>query len=71
MTIAIIILAYVASVFLNRWLNKKCYQYNKEHDKVPFVWFFSIVVLPVWLIIYGTELVKKVKIDNWFTGKNW
>lgn len=68
---AIIILAYIASVFINRWFNKKCYQSNHEHDIVPFVWFFSILVLPIWIGIYVIELLKKSHKSNWFTGKNW
>ena len=71
MIIAIIILAYIPSVFLNRWLNKKCYQSNHEHEIAPFVWFFSLVVLPIWIGIYIIELLKKSSKSNWFTGKNW
>ena len=71
MITAIIILAYIASVFINRWFNKKCYQSNHEHDIVPFVWFFSILVLPIWIGIYIIELLKKSRKSNWFTGKNW
>lgn len=66
MTITIIILAYVANVFLNRWLNKIVYKSNKVI--LPVLWLFSLIGTAV--LIY--EIVDNWKIqDTWFTGKNW
>lgn len=66
MTIAIIILAYVASVFLNRWLNKIDYKkYNAEI--VPCIWYLSIFGTLILLLSLFGELHK----DSWFTGKDW
>ena len=61
----IIILAYGANVFLNRWLNK--IDYKKYHASIePFIWFIPIIGTVVFLL----SLVDEWK-NNWFTGKNW
>lgn len=67
MTTAIIILAYIASVFLNRWLNKIAYKREYLNINV-WVWFIpfscSIAIIAI--------ILENVKIkDNWFTGKHW
>ena len=66
MIIAIIILAYVANVFLNRWLNKIDYKkYNASVE--PVIWYLSIFGTLILLLSLFGELHK----DSWFTGKNW
>jgi hypothetical protein len=62
---AIIILAYVANVFLNRWLNKIDYK-NYGSSIEPFLWFLPIIGT----IVFLCSLIGEWK-DNWFTGKNW
>ena len=64
MIITIIILAYVANVFLNRWLNKIAYQQD-EIGVHPFLWFLSIPSTLAFL--YSIDFQE----FNWFTGKNW
>lgn len=66
MIITIIILAYVANVFLTRWLNKIDYKYYNA-DPTPFLWFIPLAGTLVILI----SLISEVKTNNWFTGKNW
>jgi hypothetical protein len=64
--IAIAILVYIISIFLNRWLNKIAYK--KAHsDIVVWTWFipFTAIVLIAGIIKYAEFK------DNWFTGKNW
>ena len=68
MTITIVILAYVANVFFNRWLNKVLYKKDFVEIAPIMVWFIplfsSIVLLSIWL----KEFKPK---SNWFTGKYW
>jgi hypothetical protein len=66
MIIALIIVAYIANVFLNRWLN---YLIVKKYDepKAPFFWFFSLFSTIVFFIV----ILENVKFTNWFTGKHW
>lgn len=67
MTITIIILAYVANVFLNRWLNKIAYKRRYLNIDV-WAWFIPFSCSIVMLII----ILQNIKIkDNWFTGKKW
>ncbi len=66
MTILIIILAYVANVFLNRWLNK-----ITTLEPVPESWI--IPVFPtigfIWVLIEDSKFFRPY--SNWFTGKHW
>ena len=62
----IILLAYVANVFLNRWLSKIIYQ--KSGDEIyVYVWFLGLLgtlILTIWIIhMFGFY--------EWFSGKNW
>jgi lipid-A-disaccharide synthase-like uncharacterized protein len=71
MTIVIIILAYVANVFLNRWLNKIIVKRSPGSSIVPVVWFMSFVGT-ILFISFVIEYSKHTnKFINWFTGKNW
>ena len=66
MTIALI-LAYIANVFLNRWLNKIAYKRGDAEIEI-WLWFIPILTSIVMLIIILDNIEKK---NNWFTGKNW
>lgn len=69
--ITAIILAYVANVFLNRWLNKIIIKQNSESSIVPIVWFMSIIGT-ILFISFVIEYSKHTnKFINWFKGKNW
>jgi hypothetical protein len=70
MIIALIILAYIASVFLNRWLN---YLIVKKYDepKTPFFWVFSLFSTIVFIIVLLENVKFNTKFTNWFTGKHW
>lgn len=67
MEIALIIIAYILNVFLNRWLDYiLCKKYN--YRKCVKFWFFSIMgTLPLLIII----IVEYLKTPSWFTGKYW
>ena len=74
MTITLIILAYIASVFLNRWLNYLIIRLDLMDDKFVLCWFvpyfttfFFIFVLIIGVIIE----ICNTKFNNWFTGKHW
>jgi predicted PurR-regulated permease PerM len=71
MILTIIILAYVANMFLNRWLNKIIVKINRESSIVPIVWFMSFVgtiLFFSFIIEYSKHTNKFI---NWFNGKNW
>ena len=67
MWITIIIIAYVANVFLNRWLNKIAWK-KELIDILPIMWFIPILSTIGYLSIFINEINPK---SNWFTGKNW
>jgi branched-subunit amino acid transport protein AzlD len=78
MIIALIIVAYIASVFLNRWLNYLLVKWDDANKQV-WVWF-CIYLLPfAFIITLFIRLFKKIdtkvninnKFTNWFTGKHW
>lgn len=66
-TAIIIILAYVANVFLNRLLNKKLYELNDCSPRFWGMWFIPIIPTLALLIMIGMEKDS----DNWLTGKHW
>lgn len=66
--ITIIILAYIANIFLNRWLNYKLWKINNHYEASYFIWFIPIVSTLAYIIVLLTEIEIK---DNWFTGKYW
>ena len=66
MTIAIIILAYVANIFLNRWLNKIIYNHD-ERNEVLFIasWFLSLACTFGFLMfILANDVTIKKKNDT-------
>jgi hypothetical protein len=69
MIIAIITLAYVANVFLNRWLNKILYKSNPAI--IPVLWFFSLIGTLVFIWVLVEKMNNKSNWFNWFKGKNW
>jgi len=67
MIITLIILAYVANVFINRWFNKLMYQ--KFDDYVyPSIWFFPA---PIMLVFFIISYADDIELSDWFTGKKW
>jgi hypothetical protein len=69
MIVAIIIIAYVLNVFLNRWLNKLIYKYDRDPELMIGVWFIPIVSTLFFLIVL--IILSANKDTNWFTGKYW
>jgi len=68
----VLIIIYVAFVFLNRWLNKKSYELYG--NKIRVMRWFTFVVGTVYFIMYLEEegfflngMIKSSK----FTGGNW
>ena len=70
MITAIIIIAYVANVFLNRWLNKIIYK-ELNDEKTVWLWFIPVLITIVfiWIVLEETKIFKHK--GNWFTGKYW
>lgn len=69
MTIILIILAYIISVFLSRRLNYLEYQNDKNHCAISTVlWFIPILNLTFTFLDYWVSCKKN---KTWFTGKNW
>jgi len=68
MTLTIIIIAYIANIFLSRWLNYKVWKIEKHAPIAPIVWFIPIAPIIAFPILI---IEKKFNKDNWFTGKYW
>ena len=68
MTVLVIILAYVANVFLNRYINKIMYL-KLRCNIVPLMWFMPFPVMV--LVLIFAILDNLGSINCWFTGKNW
>ena len=66
MEIALIIIAYILNVFLNRWLNYIAYK--KCGIIIPHAWFYSIIATFAFLIII---IFQHFDESNWFTGRDW
>lgn len=66
MMIVLIILAYVASVFLNRWLNFLVIKTSSHYPITPALWFLPIAFTFAMLSILWIDSES-----TWFTGKNW
>lgn len=72
MTVLLICVAYVANVFLNRWLNKILVKYNSDdYEIAPSSWFWSLIctIALTSIIIFDAKPFKSR--SNWFTGKYW
>jgi hypothetical protein len=67
MTITLIILAYVANVFINRWFNKLMYQ-KFDDCIVPYLW---LIPAPIMLVFFIISYTVRIEISDWFTGKKW
>ena len=68
MEIALIIIAYILSVFLNRCLNYVVYKKFDEAQIITPVWFLSIIGTFILLILIIIVYFDK---PNWFTGRDW
>jgi len=64
MEIALIIIAYILNVFLNRWLN---YIVFKTDRMIP-LWFLSLFVTIPFLLVIIIDYATR---PNWFTGRHW
>jgi hypothetical protein len=77
MVIFMLVLAYVANVFLNRWLTKILYSIDENYGSLTLLWFFGLfhTVVVIFLIWYEKrerrENTTTSKFYDWFTGKNW
>ena len=77
MVIFMLVLAYVANVFLNRWLTKILNSIDKFYGSLTLLWFFFLfhTVVVIFLIWYEKrerrENTTTSKFYDWFTGKNW
>lgn len=71
MTILLIIVAYVSSVFIARWFNKMSFKIDKYIPIFPFIWLIPLVGMLAYLVMFLKTLLKVNERSNWFTGKNW
>lgn len=71
MTITIVILAYVANVFLNRWLNFLIVKRGVDGSILPYSWFLSFICTIIYLLFMIGDLNLTKKFINWFKGKYW
>jgi hypothetical protein len=77
MIVFMLVLAYIANVFLNRWLAKILHNIDKFYDSLSMLWFFSLfyTVVVIFIIWYEKrerrENINTSKFYDWFTGKNW
>jgi hypothetical protein len=76
MTVAIIILAYVANIFFNRWLTYLSVKNQGKWLTVSyddyFVWFVPGIGTIWCLLDFLSSLSEKNSPwTNWFRGKNW
>ncbi len=77
MIVFMLVLAYIANVFLNRWLAKILHNIDKFYDSLSMLWFFSLfyTVVVIFIIWYEKrerrENTTTSKFYDWFTGKNW
>lgn len=67
-----IILAYIISIFIARYLNKRSYEINDKCTPIWVgFWFIPIVNVVFFLSVTVTDYIKGSIKGNWFTGKNW
>jgi len=78
MTVAIIILAYVANIFFNRWLTYLAVKNQGKWESVTYgngwLWFIPAAGTLVCILDWVHSLAYKKsdsKWSNWFNGKNW
>lgn len=69
MIVLIVILAYVANIFLARWMNKKLYQLDNDFTPLIIIWFIPVLGFISYFIVYLIEYLKNHPTK--FTGKNW
>jgi hypothetical protein len=62
----IIIITYIANVFLNRWLDKLLVR-KFGSEPTPFFWFLSLFATVT--LLYA--VIEDHKLFDWFTGKHW
>lgn len=70
MTITLIILAYVANVFFNRWLNKVIYDNNILDDILWVLWFIPFATTIIFILVLLAN-ISEITRTNWFNGKHW
>lgn len=68
MITTIIILAYIANVFLNRWVNFKLWKIDNDCLREVYIWFIPIAPTIAFIILISDKNGFK---GNWFTGKYW
>lgn len=68
MTIILIVVAYIANVFVNRYLNYLLVVKHKHYSPMPLIWFIG----PVATLVLGGFLIGEMNAEKtWFGGKNW
>jgi len=77
MIILLIIIGYIASVFICRWLNKIAYKMDYKNPIIWFVWVIPVIntfMISIWffgIIITAPLYIDYNKFFKWFKGDNW
>jgi len=72
MTYTLIILVYIANVFVSRWLNKIAYKLENKYPIINYWWFVpAIPIIGLIVAIIIAFLKQENKVTTWFTGKHW
>jgi hypothetical protein len=69
MTIVILVLAYLANVFLAREINKRLHNIDDNYKPLWGIWLIPIIGVLSYVVVLLIELGGTKR--NWFTGKNW
>jgi len=72
--IYLLLLAYVGSIFLNRWIYKKALIKRVEGDGYEIIiatWFVPIIGTLFMIILFAVSYLNKKGFGSWFTGKHW
>ena len=66
-----IILSYIFSIFLNRYINKVLVKIDKNNLIAVILWFFYIFGTACFLTVLLIDLFNKFILTDKFKGKNW
>jgi hypothetical protein len=69
----ILIVSYIITVFLCRWLNILCYKLDNKIVLANWLWLspgLNIVCIMVLFLLYIENKVRDSKFWDWFTYKN-
>jgi len=71
MEAAIVVICYIVTIFISRWMNKILYRVGVD-EPIWLIWFIPIFNVFFFLfgILFNIDSFD-FKRRSWFTGKNW